>query len=86
MKGRKRRVLCARKSKRRKFIRAAVRKAVAREVEISWSDYYPMCPACGSWEVEKTPGKVWNYCPECGQRIKNVETDFAKKEGVNRDG
>lgn len=62
-----------RRYKKRRFIRAAVRKAVAREVKLGWSDYYPVCPVCGSREVKEIGGNVWNYCPECGQKLKDID-------------
>lgn len=58
-----------------KYISVAVQKSVAKEVSISWSDYFPICPRCGSWSVERTQGKLWNYCPECGQKIKDIVSE-----------
>ena len=76
MKSRKRMSVCSCRRKQRRFIRAAVEKAVAKEVSLGWPDYYPVCPVCGSREVKKIGGKVWKYCPECGQRLKDVEINL----------
>lgn len=68
---------------KRRFIRAAVRKAVAREVKLGWSDYYPVCPVCGSREVKEIGGEVWNYCPECGQKLKDIDLGRHQNEQIN---
>lgn len=62
-----------------KWIRQALSKARAKEIKISWSDYYPMCPRCGRWEVERHRGEIWPYCPMCGQKLKDLK---APKKGI----
>lgn len=63
-----------------KWIRQALDKARPKEIKISWSDYYPMCPRCGSWEVERRyrSGEIWPYCPMCGQKLRDIK--IKKKE------
>ncbi len=56
-----------------KFTHRALRRARAKEIDINWDGYYPMCPVCGSWEVEEHRGKLWSFCPNCGQKIKQPE-------------
>lgn len=63
---------------RLKQARQALSKARAKEIKISWSDYYPMCPRCGSWEVERHRGEIWPYCPMCGQKLKDLNPDPQK--------
>lgn len=64
-----------------KWVRQALDKARPKEIKISWSDYYPICPRCGSWEIERRyrSGKIWSYCPMCGQKLRDVKI---KKEEV----
>lgn len=62
-----------------KWIRQALRKARAQEIKISWSDYYPICPRCGRWEVERHRGEIWPYCPVCGQKLKDLNPDPQKR-------
>lgn len=61
-----------------KWIRQALDKARAKEIKISWSGYYPMCPRCGSWEVERHRGEIWPYCPMCGQKLKDLKAEPKK--------
>lgn len=65
---------------RLKQARQALSKARAKEIKISWDDYYPMCPRCGSWEVERRhrSGEIWPYCPICGQRLKDLKMEQIK--------
>lgn len=62
-----------------KWITQALSKARAEKIKISWSDYYPMCPRCGSWEAERHRGEPWPYCPMCGQKLRDIK---AKKKEV----
>ncbi len=63
-----------------KWIRQALDKARPKEIKISWSDYYPMCPRCGSWEIERRyrSGEIWPYCPICGQKLKTLKAEQVK--------
>ena len=49
---------------------------VEKEVKIAWDGCYPYCPSCGSSNVVKSGdgfrGPVWRFCPDCGQRLKDV--------------
>lgn len=63
-----------------KQVRQALNKARAKEIKISWDDYYPMCPRCGSWEVERHRGEIWPYCPMCGQRLKDLKMEQIKEK------
>lgn len=60
-----------------RWTRKALSKARAKEIKISWEGYYPMCPGCGSWEVERRyrSGEIWPYCPNCGQRLKDLKME-----------
>ncbi len=62
-----------------KWASQVLSKARAKEIKISWSDYYPMCPRCGRWEVERHRGEIWPYCPICGQKLKDLK---APKKGI----
>lgn len=66
---------------RMKQVRQALSKARAKEIKISWDDYYPMCPRCGSWEVERRhrSGEIWPYCPMCGQKLKDLKKETKKE-------
>lgn len=63
-----------------KWVRQALSKARAKEIEISWDGYYPMCPRCGSWEIERRyrSGEIWPYCPICGQKLKAPKAEQVK--------
>lgn len=65
---------------RMKWIRQALDKARAQEIKISWSDYYPVCPRCGSWQVSRRyrSGEIWPYCPMCGQKLKDLKVEPRK--------
>lgn len=60
-----------------RWTRQALSKARAKEIKISWDGYYPMCPGCGSREVERRyrSGEIWPYCPNCGQRLKDLKME-----------
>ncbi len=61
----------ARNKAKIKYMKVALGKAKAREIDVSWNDYAPMCPRCGSFDVERHhPGELWPCCPNCGQRVK----------------
>ena len=62
-----------------KWIRQALDKARPKEIRISWSDYYPMCPRCGSWEAERHRREIWPYCPMCGQKLKDIKAEYQKR-------
>lgn len=53
-----------------KWISQALSKARAEKIKISWSDYYPMCPRCGSWEAERHRGGALAILPDVRPEIK----------------
>lgn len=56
-----------------KQVRQALNKARAKEIKIS-RGHYPMCPRCGSWEIERRhrSGEIW---PMCRQRLKDLKAE-----------